>query len=261
MKQIASRRAFTLIELLVVIAIIAILAALLLPALASAKEKAKRTRCLSNLKQLAVGAIAYSMDYQDYVVQARDIPGSSPINYVQVCLNPPGAGSAVLAGLNVQTNGSSVWTCPNRPGFPLYEPSYPQYDIGYQYFGGITEWLNPAGRFKACSPVKLSLAKASWALAADCVCKIDGTWGRPNDPNDRDDLIYSNTPQHHGANSMLPIGGNEVFSDGSARWIKFKQMYYLTTWTTDGSRIYYFAQDDLGACDTPAIRAQLAARP
>jgi len=38
-------------------------------------------------------------------------------------------------------------------------------------------------------------------------------------------------------------------------------MYYLTTWTTDGSRIYYFYQDDLGACDAPAIRAQLAARP
>jgi hypothetical protein len=57
------------------------------------------------------------------------------------------------------------------------------------------------------------------------------------------------------------VGGNEVFSDGSARWIKFQKMYYLTTWTTDGSRIYYFYQDDLGACDAPAIRAQLAARP
>ena len=260
MKQTASCRAFTLIELLVVIAIIAILAALLLPALASAREKAKRTQCLSNLKQLAIGAISYAGDNKDYVMQARDIPGSSPINYVQVCLNPPAVGSAVLAGLTVQTNGSSVWTCPNRPGLPLYEPDYPQYDIGYQYFGGITQWLNPAGRFTASSPVKLSLAKASWALGADCVCKIDGSWGLPNDSASRDDIIYSNTPQHQGRNK-LPVGGNEVFSDGSARWIKFKQMYYLTTWTTDGSRIYYFYQDDLGACDAPAIRAQLAARP
>ena len=93
------RKAFTLIELLVVIAIIAILAALLLPVLANAKEKAQRARCISNLRQLAIGAISYAVDNQDYVMQARDIPGSNPKNYVQVCLNPPDAASAAQAGL------------------------------------------------------------------------------------------------------------------------------------------------------------------
>lgn len=68
---------FTLIELLVVIAIIAILCAILLPALHSARETAQKARCLSSLKQIGYGDLAYANDFNDCTLPAeQNINGS-----------------------------------------------------------------------------------------------------------------------------------------------------------------------------------------
>src|SRR5512146_1538478 len=73
------RHGFTLIELLVVIAIIAILAAILFPVFAKAREQARKTACISNIKQLGLASLMYVQDYDEtfpcmYTEAARSVP-------------------------------------------------------------------------------------------------------------------------------------------------------------------------------------------
>jgi prepilin-type N-terminal cleavage/methylation domain-containing protein len=69
--QKGKRRAFTLIELLVVIAIIALLAAILFPVFARARENARRASCQSNLKQIGLGILQYTQDYDEMLPPHR----------------------------------------------------------------------------------------------------------------------------------------------------------------------------------------------
>jgi prepilin-type N-terminal cleavage/methylation domain-containing protein len=227
--------AFTLIELLVVIAIIAILAALLLPALSRAKEHGKRIVCVANLKQIGVGAQMYANDNLDSVVKARPQPGAD--YSVQLALDPPEQLLEAQLGLITVSNTACVWTCPNRPGLPWYDPSFPQWNLGYQYFGGITNWNNPISLFPSCSPMKLSQAKSWWVLAADAIVETEYGWGQP-DPTHSG--VYDHLPPHKNPGTSFPAGGNQVFADGSARWIKIDLMRFLTSWDLNNRKCYFY---------------------
>ncbi|MBU0611241.1 MAG: DUF1559 domain-containing protein [Armatimonadetes bacterium] len=115
------RRGFTLIELLVVIAIIAILAAILFPVFAKAREKARQTSCLSNVKQISLGIVMYMADYDQRTPAARfGYEGAEHITWKRVifpyvknwnlfeCPSKPGHWTSACAGSNWPSQGSGI---------------------------------------------------------------------------------------------------------------------------------------------------------
>ncbi|MFO8078894.1 MAG: DUF1559 domain-containing protein [Armatimonadota bacterium] len=200
-----TRRGFTLIELLVVIAIIAILAAILFPVFARAREKARQTSCLSNLKQLGTALQMYVQDWDEITPpHTDDDPGGLPYNWRY---------DSFPLRLHPYVKNYQIYRCPSDDGWTEPSPtaggrwsSYVMNNLGSSHFPEVS----------GESGVDLK-ADSQFRDPSGTIVLLDGTEADLGIEGN-DDLPFQ-VPNAAGYNRHNE-GFNANFYDGHAKWMR-----------------------------------------
>ncbi len=191
------KKSFTLIELLVVIAIIAILAAMLLPALSKAREKAHAIACTNKTKQISTALMLYTQDYDDFLLPERQANPSG--GYIYWFTGNPGEGyfantylgmPGSIAPKGIMSAGNLL-DCPSNHNPPEIAGSY---KLGY----GINYEMNRNAKLKKITQVKKPSVHPSFSDAKDYMFKAygDHVWN---------DYVYT---VHNGRANMTFLDGH-----------------------------------------------------
>ena len=198
------KKGFTLIELLVVIAIIAILAAILFPVFAKAREKARTISCLSNLKQLGLGVMQYTQDYDD------TFPVNDPVVYY--CF-PSWVG--YYAGIiDPYVKNQKIYDCPSDRR-TTENPLYWMY--GFNFYLTDTDWNYCTG------PSAVSLAQVEEPTKVVQMFDLDVKASAANLKFYFAQMYFRHTE-----------GVNISFVDGHAKWYAQKTFDMNATYTGEG---------------------------
>lgn len=219
---VRDRRGFTLIELLVVIAIIAILAAILFPVFAKAREKARQTACLSNMKQIGLGMMMYMDDYD----------GVYPPHYTTNPAGSSGPYSAWPQMVYAYIKNSQIFVCPDRSDLtPMTDPgaltatAYSQAQTQVTY--GMNYWLD-SYYYKDATESGIALpAETVWFAENAPTGATRGSYlvyAPFYEYNFPTSAAYGINPPHPPAYASLVdrhTGGlNITWADGHAKWMR-----------------------------------------